>query len=432
MNSGLSTSSKDAALIVAVEDYIFVPDVPGAQQNGRDWFKWFTKSQKIPISRVSLLENAKASKETIMDEAQRLAKQVRRGGKLWFVFIGHGAPSKNGRDGLILGVDVQQTASSIYARGVPQRQILKVLESSSVPVVAVIDACFSGKSSSGEALARGLQPLVVAQRRTKSKSTVLTAGKGDEFAGDLPGLSRPAFSYLALGALRGWGDSNKDGKVSAQEVVDYAREAILGLVQERTQTPQGVGRTLTHPLSRAAEQGPSLVDIRLGSTTTAPAAGVVQNTATAISLPPQLSSLSDLANKINATSNRMIKGVHRWQLGLEIGKFVRHPANARLAPEAKALGEKHGVWHDPSKYTFEQIWEKEKKIMLLPSKKIFGGGSLGLGAAILVWGYDEKSIEMVWAGAGAMGYGTLYLFLSSVNTKKMKRQVRQKYGFPEK
>jgi hypothetical protein len=48
---------------------------------------------------------------------------------------------------------------------------------------------------------------------------VLSAGKGDQFAGPLPGLGRPAFSWLVLGALRGWGDADRDGTVTAREAV---------------------------------------------------------------------------------------------------------------------------------------------------------------------------------------------------------------------
>ena len=71
---------------------------------------------------------------------------------------------------------------------------------------------------------------------------VLSAGAGDEFAGPLPGLRprRPAFSYLLLGAFRGWGDANGNGWVTAKEAVDFANAGLSRLI-ERSQTPQLVG-----------------------------------------------------------------------------------------------------------------------------------------------------------------------------------------------
>jgi len=54
----------------------------------------------------------------------------------------------------------------------------------------------------------GLQDRVFVDSKTGSKAIVLSASKKDEYAGSLPRLSRPAFSSLLLGAMRGWGDTN--------------------------------------------------------------------------------------------------------------------------------------------------------------------------------------------------------------------------------
>ena len=52
----------------------------------------------------------------------------------------------------MLGADVRQTATSIYARGVSQSQIFKVLNKNGADVI------FSGKTSRGAALVDNLQP----------------------------------------------------------------------------------------------------------------------------------------------------------------------------------------------------------------------------------------------------------------------------------
>ena len=91
---------------------------------------------------------------------------------------------------------------------------------------------------------------------------VLSAAKHDEFAGPLPGLERPAFSYLALGALRGWGDLDSSGTVSPDEVVAYSKDALLGVLYGRTQTPNVRGATEEVVLSRGTEDGPDLAVIR--------------------------------------------------------------------------------------------------------------------------------------------------------------------------
>jgi hypothetical protein len=67
---------------------------------------------------------------------------------------------------------------------------------------------------------------------------LMTAGTSRQFAGALPGMQVPAFSYLALGALRGWADQNRDGAVTAGEAVSFMNEVMSTTVKGRAQTPQ--------------------------------------------------------------------------------------------------------------------------------------------------------------------------------------------------
>ena len=52
------------------------------------------------------------------------AARVKPGGTLWIVFIGHGAPSRGGDDGVLVGWDAQQDADSLYARSLPKKALL--------------------------------------------------------------------------------------------------------------------------------------------------------------------------------------------------------------------------------------------------------------------------------------------------------------------
>ena len=138
---------QDAAVVVAIEDYVSVSDIPGAKDNGLDWYSYFTDGRGIAASRVKLVTDNDATKEGITDAIEAARSQVRSGGTLWFVFIGHGAPSEDGQDGLLVGWDTQQTASSVYARGLMQGEVLDLLESGNQSqTVAILDACFSGQS----------------------------------------------------------------------------------------------------------------------------------------------------------------------------------------------------------------------------------------------------------------------------------------------
>lgn len=255
---------KDAAVIVGAEKYAFVESVPGAKDNADAWHAYLTGTLKIPAEKVALLRNDDATNDEIRQAAIDKAAQVEPGGTLWFVFIGHGAPSKDGKDGLLVGVDAQQKIESVYKRSLSRNELLGILSKGRQErTVVLIDACFSGKSSSGRALVANLQPLVTMSSLPTgldSRTILMTAARSDQFAGTLPkaGKPRPAFSYLALGALRGWG-ANASGQVTAQGIVDYAKKA-LSLAHDRTQTPElasgapgavlGIGRELAPDLAK--------------------------------------------------------------------------------------------------------------------------------------------------------------------------------------
>lgn len=255
--------SKDAAVVIGIDEYAFVAHVPGATHNATDWLTYLTESRHVPIERVQLLRDVQGTREGILKAASQAAKQVQPGGTLWFIFIGHGAPGPSGSDGMLVGADAQQSADSIFARSVTQSEILTRLAvgPASAHRVLVVDACFSGRSGTGEALATGLQPMLAVREAPVAGAIVLSAGGSDQFAGPLPGAGRPAFSYLVLGALRGWA-AEPNGNVTAEDAVAYSRQVLRTLPIGRLQEPRVSGSPAGFVLaSQAAEKAPNLHDI---------------------------------------------------------------------------------------------------------------------------------------------------------------------------
>jgi iron(II)-dependent oxidoreductase len=238
----------DAALIVGVSEYYNLPKIDGAAQNAEAWQLWLLRSRKVPPSKVVLLSDKAATRPKIEKALQQLTAQVGQQGTLWFVFIGHGAPARSGDDGILLGVDTDADADSIDDRGVPQQRVLSLVgQGKQAHSVVVFDACFSGRTGDGSApLIAGLQATLPNRKATRSTApqvTVLAAS--DSFAGPLPKAGRPAFSYLLLGALRGWGDQNGDRAVDVDEAYGFARDNIQALFKGSDRLP--------------SKQGPSVV-----------------------------------------------------------------------------------------------------------------------------------------------------------------------------
>ena len=50
---GVGGGSRDAAVIVAVEKYAHVAVIPGAHQNGTDWYRFLVQTRGIPVAPVA-------------------------------------------------------------------------------------------------------------------------------------------------------------------------------------------------------------------------------------------------------------------------------------------------------------------------------------------------------------------------------------------
>jgi tetratricopeptide (TPR) repeat protein len=257
----------DAALLVGIGTYDVLDPIHGVDRNVADWYQWLTRARGVPVGSVKVIRDRAATKEELVKAASATAGRVKPGGTLWFVFVGHGAPSQDAQDGVLVGADARQTTASLYARSVSRAELLALLEAGQQDhTVVVLDACFSGKTDTGEDLVDdGSMPSLVSGSWKPKRSLVLSAARSDEFAGPLPGEARPAFSYLLLGALRGWGDEDGDGQVTAREALDYTNDALFTLPTGRTQTPElrGIGEGLV--LGSGLERGPDLSAFVMGS-----------------------------------------------------------------------------------------------------------------------------------------------------------------------
>lgn len=226
---------EDVVLIVAIDEYAFLPNVAGARQNADDWERYFREARGV--GEVLTISDQNATREDILDFATRAVEATNEGGLLWFVFIGHGAPGANGEDGVMVGMDARANVRSLQSRGVGQKELTDLFsQGRQRDTVMVIDACFSGVTADGQSLAPGTQPVIPMVSAPETDGfLILSAARADQIAGDLPGANRPAFSYLLLGALSGWA-ADESGEVSAAHALTFV-ERHLRAVPGRTQTP---------------------------------------------------------------------------------------------------------------------------------------------------------------------------------------------------
>ncbi len=273
--------ARDAAVVVGIEKYLAAPGIPGARANADAWYEYLTATRGVPVKNVSLLIDGDAAREDILAATRAAARRVGRGGTLWLVFIGHGARSADGKDGLLVGADAQTTPRSLEARSVRRDELLQAAGGGRArAILAVLDACFSGRGEDGRMLVAGLQPLIVAAAppALDARAAVLTAAEGGQFSGPLAGEQRPAFSYLVLGGLRGWA-ADARGSVDARRLWLYARDALAATVRGRDQTPELLGAPDAASWKTPRETAPNLAAIAEQTAGTAGAADAAESAA---------------------------------------------------------------------------------------------------------------------------------------------------------
>jgi len=258
LRTGASISS-DAAVVIGVEDYAFVPDVPYARRDAHLVHDLLVYTVGVPAEQVQLLTDP--SREQIQRALDIASAQVQTGGTLWVYFAGHGAAAVDDGARIVLGVDVQADPAVFEARGLEVDDLAPELPG--VRTVALLDTCYAGVGRSGGELVTGKRFAVPAWATEPSAGRIVwSAASANELASPLPAVEHGAFTWLAVGALRGWADGEldgvADGEVALAEAEAWVGRALRGapLNQQPELVVAEVDRGVV--LTRGSESAPRL------------------------------------------------------------------------------------------------------------------------------------------------------------------------------
>ncbi|TVQ92509.1 MAG: caspase family protein [Deltaproteobacteria bacterium] len=245
----------DAAVVVGIERYPFLPDVSYAFRDADAVNNLFVHTMGIPAERVTVLKGG--NREQIQRAIQRGAQGVQDGGRLWVYFAGHGAATPQGEP-LLVADDARQDIEVFLSRSVP---ITELTRSLSVPSTVVLDACWTGQSRDGEDLVPGSRFTVpVWALRAQDDVHVWTGASVDQTSGPYEPAQQGLFTYFWVGGIRGWADGELDGRrdntITTAELQAYLRR-VFPLVQAHTQTPTFEGPSTFEILrARGLERAP--------------------------------------------------------------------------------------------------------------------------------------------------------------------------------
>ncbi len=256
-------AASDAAVVIGIENYPFVSNVPHAARDAQAMYNFLVYTRGVPADRVRLLDRG-ANREQILEAVTNAGKMVGKDGTVWVFFAGHGAADTATGARLLLGDDVRQDAAAFAARGVSVDQIKDLAGKGGGSVYMLVDACYAGVGRDGGELLAGKRFLVPAYAGAANPRTLEWNAAGpNQLSGPIEAVRHGAFTYFAVGALRGWADGQldgvRDGKVTAEEAKLYVNASLrtLQLTEQESQLSATDPSRMVLSASDKLEAGPS-------------------------------------------------------------------------------------------------------------------------------------------------------------------------------
>lgn len=258
---GATRHPQDAVVVVGIADYLRLPDVPFADRDAEAFRTWAVYTRGVPPERVQAV-TAPASRDHIEEAVARAGREVGPGGTVWVYFAGHGAADPATGARMVLGDDAAADLTSFASRGVPVERLETLASAGGGRPVLLIDACFTGVGRDGAELFGGKRFAVPTYATSASAAGVQwNAAAPGQASGPLQDAQHGAFTYWAIGALRGWADGEldgvRDGVVTGQEAQAYVERALRA-AQVRDQRPVWLGPPDVALSDGVQEAGPVL------------------------------------------------------------------------------------------------------------------------------------------------------------------------------
>ena len=233
--TSVSVKRDDIAVIIGNANYKKmgkdIPNVNPAYADAEGIKQYFMKAKGIKEGNIIFLKDATGAQllGVFGNEKSHKGKLFNyikpNKSNVYIYYAGHGAPGKEG-DAYLVPTDTD--SQTIEFTGYP----LSILYSNlgklpAKSMTVILEACFSGGSQSGSLISRA-SPIVIPPQKTfiPNNIKVIAAGSEGQMASWEEDSSHSLFTKYFLKAMSGEGDSNKDGKVSDNELKEYLSDTM--------------------------------------------------------------------------------------------------------------------------------------------------------------------------------------------------------------
>lgn len=230
--SAAPTRTNVHAIVIGISSYSELPRVVFADRSARSFSETIKRRFGIPNDQIMTMINEEATGTRVLARIRSVAHRMGPNDQLIVYFAGHGAPSPDGQQTVLIPYDA--TVEVPINPELSLESIYSILNAGKAQHTwVVLDACFSGRTDSNELIYRDVAPIIIAPRGgltplDSKRLTVLAAGEANDFANARRTSGHRLFSY----------------------------HLIEQLTQSPTITPQGFSRVASRVTSDAASLGP--------------------------------------------------------------------------------------------------------------------------------------------------------------------------------
>ncbi len=219
------------AVIIGIEKYEQTAKASFAKKDA-EWFKEYAqKAFGVTENNTKMLLDEKA---TLTNSNLALSLWLRQRiipnrSELIIFFSGHGLANKEGTELYMMAQNSHPDALEDTA--ILRTKIVEKIKSyKPKSVIMFFDTCYSGDTREKDgylvASTKGLRAPIKAESEFPENFTVFTSSKNDQSSSGFPKAKHGIFSYLLMKGLEGKADTNKDRKITNEELFAYLESNV--------------------------------------------------------------------------------------------------------------------------------------------------------------------------------------------------------------
>ena len=239
--SSTTVNNNISAIVVGIADYYELPKVIFADRSADAFATLLNKQFGVPDKNILLIKNEQATGFRLIERIRKAAERSTEGQKLIFYFAGHGAPSRDGKNPILIPFDASGTIMDEKAFRL--NEIYKILlQSKAKQIWVVLDSCFSGLTDQNEMIFKDIAPIMpkISELAFQNdKRLIVLAGSGpNDFAHAFRNKGHRLFTYHLIKEI-----SNSKGlyKIRYPNLVDTVMNDSFRLVPSFEQKPMWMG-----------------------------------------------------------------------------------------------------------------------------------------------------------------------------------------------